>query len=285
MRKIILALVLISNLGFSQNKRTDLNFSTKYFDAVDKWVAFPNKDIDSSFAYGFIYLDNQAGFTFNYEDRFKIENGTFKKVGKNLQTGAAKYRIDTNANPVSILTKEQIKDLNLPDTPEWLSVYKQGSEKVGYLKNEGYYYNHAGACERALVPLLQAYKIEPHFEGLEFELSYAYNHLKQYKKAIPILDKAIKNNPKNFYFYRELGFSYVNLDQVKKAEEIYLKGISASDNDFEKSEMAINMAQAFFKLKNRTKFNEWAKLTKKYAKKNSNYMQYIEYFEKNWNKN
>ena len=43
--------------------------------------------------------------------------------------------------------------------------------------------------------------MNPHFEGLEFELAYAYNHLEKYEKAIPILQKALKNNPKDFYFF------------------------------------------------------------------------------------
>lgn len=46
--------------------------------------------------------------------------------------------------------------------------------------------------------------------------------------------------------------------------------------------MAINMAQTYFHLKNRKKFDEWAKLTKKYSKKNSQYSKYIDMFEKEW---
>ena len=61
-----------------------------------------------------------------------------------------------------------------------------------------------------------------------------------------------------------------------------LKGIKISDNDFEKSEMAVNMAQSYFELRNRKKFNEWANLTRKYGEKGSQYVQYIEHFEQKW---
>ncbi|WP_226294242.1 tetratricopeptide repeat protein [Aquimarina algicola] len=125
--------------------------------------------------------------------------------------------------------------------------------------------------------------MEPHFDGLEFELSFAYNHLGQYEKAILILKRAIENNPKYFYFYRELGFSYKNLNRIEKAEKTYRKGIKMSNNNFEKSEMAINMAQSYFELRNKEKFDEWAKLTKKYAKKGSRYAQFIDLFEQKWN--
>lgn len=283
MRITILALILISNIGFTQNNLTELKFDTKYFNAVDKWVAFPKKDTDSTYAYGFIYLDNQAGFTFNYETIFQIKEQKLLNIKRDSTIGFMKYRLEPNTSLVSVLTDYQISALNLPKQPEWLSTYKRNSEEVDYLKNEGYHYNHVGACEQALKPLLKAYEIEPHLKGLEFELAYAYNHLRQYENAIPIIERAIENDPKNFYFYRELGFSYANLNKIKDAERIYRKGIKMSDNDFEKSEMAVNMAQAYFKLKNKKKFDEWAELTRKYSKANSQYVKYIEHFEQNWN--
>ncbi|RRO16547.1 tetratricopeptide repeat protein [Flavobacteriaceae bacterium 14752] len=284
MRITILALILISNIGFSQKKVTELKFDTKYFNAVDKWVAFPKKDKDSTYVYGFIYLDNQAGFTFNYETKFQIKEQELINIKRDSIVGLMKYRLEPNTSLVSVLTENQISALNLPKEPEWLSIYKERSDQVDYLKKEGYHFNHVGASDLALEPLLKAYEIDPHFDGLEFELSYAYNHLGQYEKAIPILEKAIENNPENYYFYRELGFSYVNLNKIDEAEKTYRKGIKMSDNDFEKSEMAVNMAQAYFKLKNKKKFDEWAELTRKYAKENSQYVQYIDHFELNWNK-
>jgi len=281
----ILAFILISNIGFAQNNLTSLKFDTKYFDAVDKWVAFPKKDTDSTYSYGFIYLDNQAGFTFNYETKFIIKEEQLKNIKKDSSSiGSMKYRLEPNTSLVSVLNKEQISILELPEVPDWLSIYKTNSDKVNYNKNEGYHYNHVGSSNLALKPLLKAYDIEPHYDGLEFELSYAYNALKQFEKAIPILEKAIKNNPKNFYFYRELGYSYKNLNKIKKAEKTYLKGIKASDNDFEKSEMAVNMTQSYFELRNKEKFDEWAKLTRKYAEKGSKYTQFIDHYEENWDK-
>jgi tetratricopeptide (TPR) repeat protein len=283
MRITILALILLSNIGFSQNNLIELKFDTKYFNAVDKWVAFPKKDTDSTYAYGFIYLDNQAGFTFNYETKLQVKEQELVNTKRDSTVGFMKYRLEPNTSLVSVLTENQISALNLPTEPEWLSIYKERSDQVSYLKNEGYLFNHAGASDLALKPLLKAYEIEPHFDGLEFELAFAYNHLGQFENTIPILEKAIENNPKNYYFFRELGYSYLGLNKVEDAEKTYRKGIKKSDNDFEKSEMSVNMAQAYFKLKNKKKFNEWAELTKKYSTKDKRYLQYIEQFEKNWN--
>lgn len=132
--------------------------------------------------------------------------------------------------------------------------------------------------------MLKAYQKEPHYKGLEFELAFAYNALNKFDEAVPVLEKAIKNEPKNAFFHRELGYAFIHTNQVEKAEKAYRKGIEVSKRDEVKAEMAINMTQSYFKIRNRKKFDEWAKLTKKYAPDNSQFSQYIDMFEKEWDK-
>lgn len=286
MKKIILInfFVCLFQYSFSQTVNDKSAFNVKYYDAKDKWVIFPKKDTDSIHPFGFIYLDMQAGFTLNYEGNVVIRNdGTFK-LYKNNSDGMLKYRLEPyKTADVYIIPDKIIDNFGLTNTPDWLKYYQPtNSEHIQTLKDYGFQYNHVGACEKALTYLEKAYKINPHFDGLEFELAYAYNHLGQYEKAIPVLDKAISNNPKSYYFFRELGFAYVKQNKIPLAEKTYLKGIKMSDNDFEKSEMALNMAQGYFQSKNRKKFDEWAKITRQYAKPNSQYAQYIDLFEKEW---
>lgn len=74
--------------------QTILNFDKRIVQSEDKWVAF-KPDKDSSYAYGFIYIDGQAGFTFNYEGTFKIlENGIFKPT--KLERAGLKIRLEPN---------------------------------------------------------------------------------------------------------------------------------------------------------------------------------------------
>jgi len=283
MRLTIITLLLISNIGYSQNKLTDLNFDTKYYDAVDSWVVFPKKATDSTFAYGFIYIDQMAGITLRYGGTLKIEKDKFVSTEK-VTNSMVIHRLTKNTSNVYVFNDKQISELDLQKEPEWLETYKSNENTAEYLKDIGNHLNHAGAVEKALVPLLKAYEIEPHLKGLEFELSFAYNALKKFNKAIEILEKAIENNPNDYQFYRELGYSYMNLEQIKEAEKTYLKGIKISTNDFEKSEMCVNMAQAYFIKKDEKKFNKWAENTLKYAKEGSQYAKYIEHFKKDWNK-
>lgn len=280
-----LCALFILNISFAQSDtKAAFTFDKKYFEAVDTWAVFPKKEKDTTYIMAFIYIDEEAGFTMKYQSNILITPEGLKNKPVLDDNTNMIARLTPNTIDVAILTPQQVTALGLPEQPDWLKIYKQDAEKVSYLKNIGYHYNHVGASKLALIPLLKAYEKEPHYNGLEFELSYAYNAIGQFEKAITVLENAIHNNPNNYYFFRELGFSYKNLNRVEDAERIYKKGISISDNDFEKSEMAVNMAQTYFQLRNKTKFDEWAKLTRKYAEKDSRYAKFIDSFESNWDK-
>lgn len=282
MRLILCFFLLNSSIGFSQLDTTELKFNTKYYDAVDKWIAFPQKQADTTYTFGFIYLDEQAGFTFDYNSHFEKTDSGLKKLPRQFEAGL-KSRLSHNTVNVAVLSEKQVSELELTKVPEWLAIYKEGSDQVGYLKNIGFHYNAAGASNLALEPLNKAYEMEPHFNGLEFELAYAYNAIGQFDKAIPIMENAIENDPYNFLFYRELGFSYKNLEQIDKAENMYREGMKLTNDKTQKGEMAVNMAQLYFQLKDKEKFNEWAKLTRKYSEKDSEFVRFIGDWEEKLN--
>ncbi len=279
MKKLTLILFLFSKFCFGQNQ--DLIFTTRYYDGVDKWVAFNKINDDSNYTVGFLYIDEEAGFTFDYESPFIIRNNKLEKLPK-IMDGSIKYRLTEKTAPIAILSEEQIKQLDLPKEPDWLKYYKINENENSYLVKIGYLYNKVGASHNAIGPLLKVYEKEPHFQGLEFELAYAYNATKNFDEAISVLNKAIKNEPKNSLYYRELGFALKNQNKLDDAEKTYLKGIKLSKDKSQKAEMAINMAQSYFIAKNKQKFDEWAKLTKKYSEKSSRFCQYIDYLEENW---
>jgi len=283
MKRIFILLLLTSNIIFAQKNNTplDLKFETNYFDAKDQWVAIPKKETDSTYLYGFIYLDDMAGFTFNVESTFHVDkNGKF--IGqKTDKTSSIKKRLEKNTVKIALLSSNRQKELELPKEPDWLKIYNEYNSEVEQLTRLGFHLNAIDACERALIPLLKADKINSNFKGLAFEIAYAYNHLGQFDKAIPVLQKVIKNSYDEM-LYKELGYAYVNSKKNNEAESIYKKGIKISKSNAIKSEMAINMANAYFIEKNKLKFDEWANIVKQYASPNSQYIKYIEYFEKEW---
>lgn len=283
--KILLSFfsLLVCFKTFSQEEKNPFKFETKFYDGTNHWVVFPNNEKSNKFSYGYIYMDATAGLTLNLEGQLEVKNNLLipqKKDSSNI--GFIKHRLQRNTLNIHILKENEVSQLKLDIEPEWLKFYKIDSSNVSSLKNIGYHFNHIGGSSKAIGPLLKAYKIAPHFKGLEFELAYAYNATKQFEKAIPILNKAIENNPNNYYFYRELGYAEKYLGKIDEAEKTYLKGIKMSDSDFEKSEMAVNMAQAYYMIKNRPKFEEWQQKTKKYAKENSRYYQMVNLMEEKW---
>ena len=284
---VIIVFICFLHAVNAQNELTELKFDTKYFDAVDQYVAFPKKEKDSTFSIYFIYVDEMAGFSMRFEDQFSINKKGKLKLQPNpdKNTSALIARLNRNTAFVSVLTNEQKADLQLPKQPEWLKNYKpKDSIDVGYLTKIGYFYNHDGASHNAIEPLLKAYKKEPHYKGLEFELGFAYNATKQFSKAIPVLEKALKKDENNQLLYKELGYALVNNKQIDEAEKVYEKGISISKDIAIKCEMAVNMAQLLFKENDKIRFKKWAAIARKYGEKTPQYIKYIDYFEAELNK-
>jgi len=255
-----------------------LEFNKTFYESEDHWVAFPAKEGENKYNFGFVYLDNTAGYTFDWEGTFSIDpSGKFIPVKKEV-VGSVKHRLEPNTIEMAIIPDSKLNDLEVPKIPDWLENYKSDGT-ASALVRKGYHLNHIGASKNALEPLLKAYKINPHESGLEFELSYAYNAIGEFQKAVEVLEKALKNNPKDHMFYRELGYSYINLEKPSEAEKIYKKGISISTDDSQKAEMAYNMAGVYYRSKEKNKFQVWAKQVKKFAIPESQFVKNIDLME------
>jgi hypothetical protein len=262
-RLLLLFCILPLYLFGQENPAPDLIFDQTFYDLENQWVVFPKKPADSVYAYGVVYVDAAAGFTFDLQGAFKVmPDGRF--IGTPI-TNSVKVRLERNVSKVSALSADRLKELNLPKEAAFLSHYKVDPGNIVNLVSWGKHYNHVGAYERSLVYLLKAYKIEPHAEGLEFELAFNYNATSKFDRAVEVLAVAIKDDPKNFWFYRELGYSYMNNMKLEEAEKSYSAGIKMTQDSLQKSEMAYNIAYGFFKAGNKPKFMEWDQITRQHT--------------------
>ncbi|RRJ91399.1 tetratricopeptide repeat protein [Flavobacterium macacae] len=251
-----------------------LEFDKMFYESEDHWVAFPPKEGENKYMYGFIYLDNTAGYTFHFGGNFSVDaKGKFTSEEKRAATRMIR-RLEPNTMKMAIIPDAKLKELELPKVPDWLEIYKS-DETAETLTRKGYHLNHIGASKNAVPVLLKAYKMSPHEKGLEFELSYAYNAIGEFQKAVEVLEKALKNNANDPMFYRELGYSFINLEKPLEAEKIYKIGISILKDDSQKAEMAYNMAVVYYQSKEKSKFEVWAKQVKKFAKPESQYAKNI----------
>ncbi len=283
---LIILFIALSTNTFAQNELTQLNFDTNYYDAVNKWVAFPVNEDGKSHNFGIIYIDQMAGFTYKYENDLIIENNTIviDTIIHNKSISMIS-RLSKNTKKVAILNAKQIEVLKLNDKSKWLDVYTSNENSVEYLTKIGYHYNHIGASQNAIKPLLKAYTMDKAHPNLAFELGFAYNATQQFLKAIPVIKEGIKTDSKNHYLYKELGYAYLGSGDLKNADLIYTKGIKVSRNDAIKCEMAVNMANGYFNSKNKKELKKWCDIGRKYSSKTPKYIQYFDYYEKEIDKN
>ncbi|HEY4788533.1 MAG TPA: tetratricopeptide repeat protein [Bacteroidales bacterium] len=266
-------LILMSLFSITLHAQTSLNFDKRFDECEDKWVAFQmNKD--STYNFGFIYLDLQAGLTLDLQGTFKItRNGTF--IPKRIDTASIKIRLKPNRVRVAIIPGTKFEELKIKEYPEWLKYYRKDTASIERLYRWGFLYNSWDESTKALTYLERAQKINPKFKGLEFELAYAYNALGQYDKAISTLESAIKTSPDECYLYKELSYAQMHLGQLDKASETCKKGISVCTEKPMKSEIAYNLTYQYYKIKDQKNFRFWADETKKWATQGDMFMTNI----------
>jgi len=258
-----------------------LNFNAKYTQSEDKWVAFKPDSI-GSYNFGFIYIDSQAGLTFDYTGSFKInDNGKFLLKKKETE-GSVKYRLEPNNTLVAFIPESHFAELEISKFPEWLKYYKEDENTIERLYKWGYMYNGWGECARALDFLEKAKKINPDYKGLRVELGFSYNCLEQFQNAIDILKVAVKLEPNDAYVYKELLYSQIHNNQLDDAIALYNKIVKEVTDKTYNSENAYNILGAYFRQKNLEKFTEW--INKTQIDKDKQFGPYVEQMKKDLDK-
>ena len=255
-----------------------LNFNKRFVECEDKWVAFSITK-DSTYPYGFIYIDEQAGLTFDLAGFMKID-AIGKFIPGKLDTFSMKYRLEPNNVKIALIPESKFDELGLLPVPDWLEIYKTTNDSVGRMVRWGYFYNHWGESAKALAYLEKAYKLNPGYKNAEFELAFAYNALERFNDAIMVLEKAIVRTPKECLLYKELSYAQIHIEQLEKASESCTKGIRSCDDKKMKAEIAYNLTYSYFSKKDKANFEVWARETKKWADAESIFSKNIALMEK-----
>ena len=260
--------------SFSLQAQNDLIFSQRLVDCEDKWIVLPQNK-DSTYTYGFVYLDNMAGLTFHLGGSFKVEEGKFLAKEQPV-TSMMKRRLAPNRTKVAILPKSRFKEINVDEYPEWLKVYKGAdTASIARLYKLGFTYNQWSEPLKALYYLDRASKIDPKYRGLIYEYAFAYNASKQYDKAIAVLNEAFISNPNDCNLLKELMYAQMNLKQVEKAIETCKKAYQSCSQKNIKSEMLYNITYHYFTQKDKEQFKTWAEEAKKFLGPTDNAMKSI----------
>ena len=281
---LFVALLMLFTFSYAQKEKEPFKFDKKYYQAYNNWVVLPKKATDSTYTFGFIYLDRTAGFTFQVYPKIKVKSNKLYLLKDTVinRLTAVKHRLDGRYKSVNwaILTDPQISDLGLPKQPDWLSIYYKGKEDVSFLKAMGYQLNHIGLSKEAIPYLLKVFKINSKHEGVYFELAYAYNATGKFKDAENVLKEAIKFDKNNILFYKELMYAQMKIKNISDAEKTTLKGFKIKGSDAIKAEMAFNLTANFYNNKKNDKFKKWLAFMKQYDAKDQKFKQYVAAFEK-----
>ncbi len=262
MMKIFCLAFLIS---FNASAQSDLDFSKRFVESEDRWVAF-QKEKDSSYAFGFIYIDAQAGLTLNYEGKFTIStNGEY--IPTRLETASMKVRLSPNAVKVAFIPANKFKQLKIVPVPEWLSIYKGDTTSIERLYRWGYLYNEWNECAKALSYLEKAQKINADFKGLITELAFSYNCIGKYESATILLKDALKKDPLNAYTHKELIYSQMKAGDLKAASESCEIAIKKCTDTSYHGESCYNLVYSYFAEKDKKNFNKWLPIAKTWNSK------------------
>lgn len=257
--------------------QSNLTFNKYYVECEDKWIAFQmNKD--SSYTYGFIYIDEQAGLTFNLEGTFKIGSNKLYQIEKSKETNI-KARLQPNNVKVAIIPTSMYQDLQIDSIPEWLKYYKENINSIERLYKWGYMYNGWNQCEKALAYLLKANEINPSYKGLAVEIAYSYNCLKDYNNALLILENAIIKEPQDSYINKEFIYTLIRLNRIDKAIEQYQKSLVLKINDEYNAENCFNILVYYYNQNDKENFDIWKQEIKKWRNENEQIKNYIKQME------
>jgi len=259
----------------SRPQSAALSYNLHMSDCENRWVALYHKPDDSSYSYGFVYIDPQSGFTLHIVGSFTIDSeGKYHPAPNPLVSDqyAVKIRLDGNGI-AAVLPPEALAQLGLPEKPAWLRFYDDKADPVSHKVNWGSFYNGIGDSRRALDYLESAYKERPDAPKLVFELAYAYNALGRPDDAIRVSRAEFVKNPKDELLCREIAFAYVDLKSYNEGAAQYqiciaLCGDSESEMA-EKSELAVNLSAAYAALGDTANRDAWLERAKGWAPKGS----------------
>ncbi len=274
--KIILAFLLLSvNMLTAQSP---LSFDKYFNECEDHWVAY-SMDKDSTYIFGFIYIDAQAGLTLNYEGRFKIApDGHF--VPKKMDSVSLKYRLEPRTILVSYIPESRYDELKIKAVPDWLKYYKTDTSSVERLYKWGFTYNGWDQCEKALTYLQRAEKIDPNYRGLAVELAFSYNCLGRYEESVAVLQPAIAEHPADAYINKEMIYSLIKSGQLEKASESCRRAIGICTDTSYNGENCYNLLHTYYLNKDLVNFNSWLEETRKWTKSNTKLTNSIQVMER-----
>lgn len=266
---LVIAGSLLSCITYAQ---LNFNFDKRFVECEDQWVAF-NSNKDSSYSFGFIYIDPEAGLTLNHEGYIKMKEDNSFEVLKDQEFNL-KLRLEPNNVKVAIIPENLFQKLDIKAIPDWLQAYKKDANTAAYFFRKGFLYNAWQECEKAIPQLLKAKEIDAFLDGLDVEIAYAYNCLGNYEKAVEVLEGIVKLNPTDAYINKEYIYSLTKNKSIDKAIVQYNTTLKSLKENTYNAENCFNILQYYYYIKDKKNFKKWYKEMKRWPSQNELMMKY-----------
>lgn len=256
LRNVFQTIVLTTFFSFQLQAQNFLSFVHSIPQGLNKWVAF-NQLKDSTYPFGFIYFDTQAGLTLEYGGTFTIANNGEYIPQKIENTMGFKKRLSPTNVKVAFVSEDKLKELKVSAIPDWLEIYNRDSSTINRMFKLGFMFNEWNECELAIPYLQKVHNIDPDFKNLAVELAFSYNCLNEFEKAETILEEDLKKNPKDDYVIKEYLFSLVQNNKIEKTLKMFNSYLSIIEKSKYYAEIDYNILQYYFKVKDKVNFAKW----------------------------
>jgi tetratricopeptide (TPR) repeat protein len=258
---------------------TDTTLKYQRFTKCEKqWVALTRRDKAGRYVFGYVFIDDKAGFVFYAGGLFKVDKDQ-------------KYYIDTVAfkkdhpklllkptwQKVAIITPQHFAELGVDAEPDWVKPYYTYKDTALHNERIGSIYNDLNETAIALPYLQKAYHLNTRSKGTCYELAFACNDLGKYDEAIAVLTPAILINSDNAFLYKQLGDAYGNKNDNEKAISSYKLALDHFPNNQPeaKGEAAYVLANLYKKMGNQDEYKNWMTKAKSYTPTESRYYKII----------
>ena len=245
-----------------QKDQPKLNFDKRFIESTNHWTAlYTNKD--STYRYGYIYMDPKLGLAVHSEGTFKIKGNVY--VPTKTPTGAIQtIHLQNSKVKVAWIPESRFDELQIKATPSWLDSMKIDTTSPTYLLKWAFTYNEWHESAKALTYLERVKQINPNFPGLDFEYAYYYDIMHQFDKAEALLRQSLAARPTDFGVYKELIYEEVFSNNMATAEQTYQAALPHCTTE-QKAELSYNICLIYYKQKNKPKFEQWAAEAKKWV--------------------
>ncbi|WP_418262735.1 tetratricopeptide repeat protein [Flavobacterium faecale] len=272
LRKWIFLLMLIGQAVVAQGT---FEFNKKFINCEEKWVVLPISK-DSSYVYGFVYIDTQAGLAIDIKGSFKMDAQDKLVSIKENTTSRIVHRLEPNTMQVAIFPEDKFAALQITKTPEWLAVYKTDENTVQRFFRKGFVYNAWNECVLGLSFLEKAQKLNPAYKGLATELAFSYNCAGRYSDAIKILEQSLQENPADAYTHKELIYAQTKSGQIDKAIVSCQRSLKVCKDQTYAAENSFQVLHAYFTNKDHSNFDKWLASNDELFNKDKRFLPIIE---------